>query len=197
MGAVYRMSLPNNTRSDPAITAPFIFPDSLERELLVDYELGGVALNNPSQGLLVQRWTLTLVGDDVTVSPDSGGSTVLFTLSGITELSLAFDQNMHPFVTYILSGDAWYWWFDSLLVEQVHTQMASDVENTRCCTDDKRPQLTASSDIILAYKRGSSLFYRQQRDRYGVEYDLDFSSSLPLNRVGMTNNLRLKFEFRG
>lgn len=191
------MSLPENILSVPAVPTPYLFPDSQERELLIDFELGGVALNDPSQGLLVQRWTLTLVGDDVTIEPDSGGTEVLFTFTGITEISLAFDQNMHPFVTYIRDGDAWYWWFDPLVPGQVHAQMALDVKDTRCTIDDKRSQFQASSDIILAYKKGDGLFMRIQRDRFTIEYDLLFSTPVPFHTFGMTENLRVKFEFRG
>ena len=42
--------------------------------------------------------------------------------------------------------------------------------NPRVTLDDKRRGQTSSSDVILAYLRAGSLYYRQQRDRYLTEY---------------------------
>ena len=51
------MSLPAGGLSSSVVAADLLEPDNWRRpSLLVDYELGGVALNDPSQGLQVQPW---------------------------------------------------------------------------------------------------------------------------------------------
>jgi hypothetical protein len=190
------MGLPNKSLSSTPVLSDYIYPDDLPTTDLLDYELGGIALYDPSEGLAFQRWTLTYVGIDVTIEADNGVPIILFSFSGITQISLAFDQNMNPFVTYVRDGDAWYWWYDSVAENQVHTQMAADVRTPRCCLDDKRESQFNSSDIILAYLRDKTAFYRQQRDRYTIEYTLITGEQFNrLSKVGMTHNLRLKFEY--
>ena len=46
--------LPTPTPSDPTVYAPFKYPDNIVPTPYVDYELGGIGLNNPSAGLEYQ-----------------------------------------------------------------------------------------------------------------------------------------------
>ena len=78
------------------------------------------------------------------------------------------------------------------------TELSEGDQYLRCCLDDKRQSATAqgNNDIILAYVRAGKLYYRQQRDRYEVEYLL--AEEIPakvLTRIGMSKNYRLQFEF--
>ena len=195
MGRVYSTMIPEHLLSTTVVQADFLFPDSLERSDLVDYELGGIALSDPSQGLEVQRWTLTYVDPDIIITPDSGGDNVAFSIAGITEASLAFDQNMHPFIAYVVAGESWYWWFDPFTAGQEHVQMATGILTPRCCLDDKRASQTDSSDVILAYIRIGNLYYREQRDRYAIEYLLAAGTPYQLSRIGMNIKIRLQFEY--
>lgn len=172
--------------------AALLLPDPQPR-LTTSRARGGVALNDASQGLNVQTWTLSTDGTSVTIEGETVPQSVLFTGTGITEVSLAFDQNMRPFVAFVDGGGAKYRWFDPVDSTTKITPIGAGVVTPRCCLDDFRPSQTNASDIILAYVRGGSLFYRQQRDRYLVEYPLGLPAQA-LNFVGMGVNLRLQFE---
>jgi hypothetical protein len=157
--------------------------------------MGGVALNDPSQGLQVKEWTLYLVGDDVTISAEGVAPTVLFSGANITELSLAFDQNMQPVVAYVQAEQARLYWFDSSIPGYTSTVIAGAI-TPRVALDEKRPLLVLSSDVILGYIRAGNLYFRAQRDRYLIEYLLKSDVNATLVTVGMTTNYRFKFKLR-
>ena len=189
------MSLPVRTLSDPLVRGTMLHPDDLERPLTLDYELGGIAISDASQGMMVQTWRLEYRGSDAILTPANGGDITLFSLIGVTEISLAFDQNMRPFVAYMKDGEAWYYWWDPLAVDYEHTALEAGVTSPKCCLDDKRPLHVNTSDILLVYVRDEKLFYREQRDRYGVAYQLATGITSALYRIGMGDNLRIHFNF--
>lgn len=192
--------LPDNVLSTTPVLSAFESPDSLERlSLTVDREMGGTALNNPTDGLLVQAWRAWLDGSDVRCATEAAAAsgspgTILFTAAGITELSLTFDQNMRPAVAFVASGVAKLWWYDSVAGGQTTTTFAT-VTSPFLTLDDKRPKQQGPSDILMFYVRSGVLYYRQQRDRFNVEYTL---ATVPLAtrvwRLGMGRGLRLQIE---
>jgi len=190
------MSLPDNLLSSSQVIGNFLAPDTIDRTLLRDYERGGIAVSDGSQGLLVQDWTLQYTSPDMILSDEAGNDTVLFSFTGITEVGLAFTQNMSVFVTYVMNDRAWYYWYDPTAMEMRHVQMEAGVTSPRCCLDDKRPSQSSVSDIILAYVKDKKLYMRIQRDRYEVEYILASGMVRLLNRVGMGDNLRLHFQLQ-
>ena len=183
------------------MVTPFVYPDSIERpSALVDYELGGRALNDASEGLQVHRWIAEYDPSNGHVSVSAPGypQTTIFTALNVTELSLAFDQNMRPFVAFVQAGQAKFFWFDTVLGETRISDLPADAKTPQCCLDDKRDTQTSqgANDIILAYLRGTGLYYRQQRDRYEVEYLLTAAApGKKLLRIGMNQGRRLQFEF--
>jgi hypothetical protein len=194
MDKVHTTMIPGNKLSSELVSAEFIYPDGEDSTDKTDLERGGIDIGDPSQGLEVQVWEATYVNDDVIVTPrDTGSPQVVFNMAGITELGLAFDHNMNVFIPYVLRGQAWYFWYDPIATEYTHQIMASDVYNPRCCHDDKRIQLVDFSDIILTYQRGTSLYYREERDRYEIEYLLATDVAGDLKSVGMHKEQRLQF----
>lgn len=185
--------LPNHKLSSTNLAGPMLAPDSGDHLPLISKELGGVALNDASQGLQYQVWTLTTDGTSIFLKPDNGAQTTLFTGADVTEISLAFDQNMRPFVAFVDSGVAKFWWFNTTTQAQMFSTLPAGSTCPRCCLDDKRQRELASSDVILAYVNNMNLYYRQQRDRYGVEYLLATGNVLKLINVGMAENNRLMF----
>ncbi|WP_313116417.1 hypothetical protein [Stenotrophomonas indicatrix] len=164
---------------------------------LIDFEMGGVALNDASQGLRVKLWRARVDGDVVYVGPEVGNEQPAFIRPGITSVALAFDQNMQPAIAFVQAGLAWLWWYDSSVPGMVFTSFPG-VINPRLTLDDKRPTQTSSSDVILGYLRAGSVYYRQQRDRYQIEYL--FSASPPcggLATLCMSTGGRLQFGFGG
>jgi hypothetical protein len=193
--------IPENRLSTTPQYAEFRSPDNIERPSpLIDYELGGRALNDPTEGLEVHIWTCEYNPDtgDVTVSAPGQPHETIFTELGITALSLTFDQNMRPFVGFLQNGQARYFWYDTVLGGTKIDNLPVDAAAPQCSLDDKRDMQTSqgANDIILAYVRGTGLYYRQQRDRYEIEYLL--TATIPgtrLTRMGMNKGLRLQFEF--
>ena len=103
--------------SSQACPAYFLRPDDRAREeqgLLVDYEYGGVEIQDPSQGLRVRIWKLWVDVEDVRIAPlDAlGGAVTLFSGAGITEVTLSFDNNMMPVIAYLQNDDLKLRWFD-------------------------------------------------------------------------------------
>lgn len=189
------MSLPNNSLSLTPQPAAFLSPDSLVSSRLVDRERGGIALNDPSQGLNVRDWSAYLVGNDITVAVESGPSSVIITRPNVETLSLAFDQNMRATIAYTQAGVSKLWWFDTNAGMMVDTTFAG-ATYPRLCMDDKRTLEVGASDIILAYLRDGGLYYRQQRDRFQIERLLQsgIASYLRLRNIGMHAGNRLQFE---
>lgn len=186
--------IPNKVVSSTPIPAPYLVPDDLPVEALTDYEMGGVALQDPSQGLLVKVWTCKLIGNDLTVFATDVAPTVLFTRSGITEFSFTFDQNMNPCVAFMQDGVLTLWWFDSFLGAQVFTTFAGN-NTPKVALDDKRELETGASDIILCYLRDEKLYFRAQRDRFLIETHLYDVPGYIFKKMGMNTVNRLQWEF--
>lgn len=182
--------MPGNALSSTPFPAGFSLPVKVGP--LEDWEWGGVALNDPSQGLFVQIWHLTLEGDNVCIEAPSVPKTTLFTGADITDVALAFDQNMRPFVAYTQAGSAKFWWYDPTVQMMVTTDLPG-ATTPRCTLDDKREFNTSGSDVILAYLKGRDLYFRMQRDRFTVEYPLATDVGSKLTTVKMGTNNRLHF----
>jgi len=186
--------IPGNSLTATATPSTFSGARGLPVTKTVDYEDGGVAIQYPTQGLLVKRWRARLVGPDVIVDAADVEPFVLISGAGITEISLTFDQNMRPTLAFVQDGVAKLRWFDSLPGEVVTTSYAG-IRTPRITLDDKRYTQTSSSDIILAYIRVSdgALCYRQQRDRFQIERVLDEGPHKGLIKIGFSRQLQLQF----
>lgn len=191
--------MPQDVLSSTILSAPFVAPRGQRtvNDLLIAYEEGGLALNNTTQGLQYQTWTgqVDQYGNFV-LSPASGGETIIINVPNVTEFDFTFDQNMNPFFAYTLqNGSSFYYWFDPVANAFTTSSLPAGSANCRCSLDDKRAQNSSSSDILLSYIRSGTLYLRQQRDRYGVEYTL--STALAGKRqiqAGLNAVLRYQFE---
>jgi hypothetical protein len=195
------MSLPGNNLPNTVPPAPFLEPDSFVRpSKLVDYERGGIAIQDPSQGLRVRNWTADYVGGDVRVYPfnEPSSAQTLFSVAGITELSLSFDQNMRPLIAYMIGADAYLWWFDFNANAVVTLALPAGVRSPILTLDDKRSFATqlALNDVLLFYILGNNLCYRQQRESFTVERVLasDMTATSFIRRAGMNTQLRVQVQ---
>lgn len=157
-----------------------------------DCESGGVAIQDPSEGLLYQVWKARLENDHVYISAENTPEYSIFSGSGITEISFSFDQNMRFTLAYVENGNAKLYWYDSTTQGMTITNFGSSVKNPRITLDDKRSTQSENSDIIMVYIKNMNLYYRQQRDRFSVEYLLKTGVS-KLKKIGMNDKLRLQF----
>src|SRR5690554_1553304 len=149
------MSLPGDVLSSTPVPGYFlgaraqVFPD------YIDYMDGGVALNDPSLGLNYQTWTAEIVGDIVEdrimLSAPAYPATTVYTGDDITEISLAFDQNMNVCVAFVEAGMAKLLWYDTTVQDMVVTELGAGVSHPRVALDDSREFNRANSDVILAY----------------------------------------------
>jgi hypothetical protein len=196
------MSLPQDRLSTTCNPGAFLPPDDVVRpSLTIDYELGGVAIGDPSQGLRVRNWVAELVGDDVVVYPESDPSsaTTVYTAPDIEEVALSFDQNMNVVLGIVEDGTAFVYWFNPGTGLYVTTTLAAGSRSIRLTLDDKRRNASVGgyNDVLAFYLRGNGLYYRQQRDQYAVERLLYTYTGPPeafIRRVGFTNQLRVAAE---
>lgn len=178
--------------SSQLLAAPLLLPNP-QPALTTSLHRGGVALNDSSQGLDVQTWTLSTDGTDVKISATSVPESVLFSGSNITEVCLAFDQNMRPFVAFVEDGQAKYRWFDTQDGQIKITTLPAGTITPRCTLDDRRQTQLGASDIILTYLRNNALYFRAQRDRYTIEYLLRSNAGTGLLHVGLNSGNRLQW----
>lgn len=188
--------IPNNELSPTPVIAPYSEQVNDPDAPLVDYELGGVALNDNSAGFQVKTWTAFMDGNNVRIQAPDVAATTLLTLAGVTEISLAFDQEMRPAIAYVQNGAAKLWWYDPALAAYTTIVLDIGVTTPRITLDEKRPVLVNDSDIILAYIKDNNLYFRAQRDSFLVEYLLKEDVNGSLVSVAMTDNFRLKFKLQ-
>lgn len=192
------MALPDNRLSTEPVPGYFlgaraqVFPD------YIDYMDGGVGIQDPSLGLNYQTWTAEIVEDIVedriVLSAPTYPATAIYTGDDITEVSLAFDQNMQPAVAFMEAGVAKMLWYDTTIQELVVTEIPGNVSHPRVAFDDTRSFNLANADVILAYIRDGALYYRQQRDRYGIERQLSSGPWIALVRIGIGSGYRFQFQ---
>ena len=189
------MSLPQDTASAIPMAGNYISPDDRVTGSSEDFEAGGVAVQDTTQGLSAYVWRLWVDGLDVKLQREGASATVLFQQAAIQEVALAFDQAMRPQVAYTVGGAMYLRWYDSVSQAYVVSSFGAG-RNPRLTLDDKRLSQISRSDVIFAYLRGDGLYYRQQRDRFATERTLrtGIASSLRLRNIGMNKNLRLQFE---
>lgn len=188
--------IPGNSLSLQAVISRFAGARALPITKTLDYEDGGYALNDPSRGLLYQRWRTRLINDQVWLDAPNSSPQVVFSASEMTEISLTFDQNMRPALAYVQKGIAKVWWFDSSVGQMTVTTIGTGIITPRISLDDKRFAATLgnqTNDIILAYVRDGKLCYRQQRDRFAVERVLATGIKKGLIKIGLNRQLRLQF----
>lgn len=195
--------LPLNEITSTSYASAFKYPvkSILGEDILQDWEAGGIALNDPSEGLHYQIWHVELeIDEDTTMGyiyleAPTVPRYLLKSGLGISEVGLSFDQNMHLFLLYKQAGVCKIYWWDPTIPGMTETSLGEGMSDPRCSMDDHRSNMTklGENDIILAYKRGTSLYYLQQRDRYRTERLLATDVPENLVCVGMGVNHRFQF----
>jgi len=188
--------LPNNVASTFPMSSIYLAGDGNRVSKLEDFEMGGIAIQDPSQGLSSYLWRCWVEDSNVFLQRDGAAPDLLFIQSGIVDIALGFDQSMRHNVAYELNnGDVGLRWFDSVPSAYV-TTVFTGYRNPRLALDDKRIEQIGNSDLIFGYIRAGNLAYRQQRDRFQTERILKtgIQPNIRLKNIGMGTNLRLQFE---
>ena len=200
--------MPGNALSNPTLYSAYLPPDNIPPSFTISYQEGGVGLSDASQGLQVQVWTLSIEGpitmNDMVISSPNTLPTILLSAPNVTQISLAFDQNMKPCIAYVSQGNAYFWWYDNTIPGYTIITLPATSTNPQCTLDDKRVLSInlGLSDIILCYLLNNNLYMRMERDRFTIDYVLRTSvgNDIPnpsLWKIGMNNNLRLDFTLHG
>lgn len=187
--------IPQNRLSTQPIPSSFVEPVSRRTVPLKDYERGGRALQDGSEGIDVQLWTIEVIGNDVWLSAETVAPFIYFSRPNISEVALAFDQNMVAHVAFVQSGVAWLYWFDTAVNTMVFSAFPGMV-TPRLVNDEKRLVESNNSDVILAYVSGNNLCFRAQRERFQTEHVLKAAVGGTLVAVGMNRGNRLQFRVR-
>lgn len=188
-------------RSSEAVVGELLAPDGMPKRPTIDYELGGISLQDSSQGLMVQTWRCWFDRDSASVMVEAPNTppTKIFDQSGITWISFSFDQNMRWCAVYTLSnGESFLRWYDSLAGDYAITELQTGVKSPFLTLDDKRQYQSGNSDIILAYIQNQSVILRVQRERFQVPHvwQEDIPKDWIIRNFGMSNKLRLQMEIR-
>lgn len=191
--------IPDERLSTETFRGQLLNPWSRDRK--ISYHWGPVQVQDPAQGMLVKIWTLRAEGMSAVLSAPGSPTTTVFTRAvNIDNVNLAFDQNGWPYVCYEEEGGgAYLFWFDPVPNEPTHMPIPGDAVSPRITLDDARPFNGANSDVILGYVRAGLVRYRQQRDRFTVEYTPPIgdggspATATALRHISMNANLRLEF----
>jgi hypothetical protein len=165
-----------------------------------DKERGGTALQDPALGINMQDWECYLDGAGYIVVQTGATATQLYHAPAARELTVAFDQNMNPIVAWMDGNVLRYRWYDPV-PEDYSVDTIPGGRSPFLTHDDKRDESVqiGTTDILFFYIKGSTLCYRQQRDRYGVERVLAtfHGPRLWIRRCGMNEEMRIQVEVLG
>lgn len=179
--------------------ANFLPPRDKVTSAIESWALGGIALSDTSEGITYQ-WRGYIDGKAIRLQRDGSEAITILSFTGsVTELSIAFDQNMRPIIAYVEDGIAKLYWYDASASQNITTDFVG-ATNPRLALDDIRQFNIGNSDVIFAYIADSNrLCYRLQRERYGIEHTLRTDDSktliapLKLFEIGMSTDNRFLF----
>ena len=191
--------IPGNIFTPTPIIGDFLYLQDLPYSPLTQTVMGGTALNNAVDGRLVKPWTVFYTPDllvpttgVIQVQPSDGGVVLAITADNVLTVSLAFDANMAPVIAWTTSADANLYYYDTLTSTYI-TRVFSGITSCRVCVDDPLKFYTSQSDVIFGYTINGNLCYRQQRDRYDIEYIIQPIAG-SLTKLGLSSLNRLQFE---
>ena len=185
------------------LLSPFQYPDDVIAESeLEDWEKGGIALQNTSEGLNYQVWRGYWNPSDSTVYvvPDNTGIPIpLFTKPNVVEFSFTFDSNMRwSTACRDSAGNVEHRWYDAAIANYA-ISIYTGVTSVKLTLDDKRSLqiVRGVSDMIVTYLKSTrELAWRIQRDRFLVEYVYGgrlFTPQSKITHFGMSTTNRLQW----
>jgi hypothetical protein len=179
----------------------YLPPDDLDiTSTLIEREAGGVSLSDPSEGIDSYTWQCSYVPASGTIALKNLDTAITYViLTGImnlTDLSFAFDANMRPAIGYRDNiGVSNLYYYNSVTEAYDTITFAAGSGAPRLCHDDKRSTMVLSNitDVLVFYVRGTTMYYRIQRERYVTEHAIvTVTSGTEIKKVGMSEGLRLK-----
>lgn len=190
--------IPTNSLSSVTITSNLIGSKKKRFNIIEDYESGDIALNTVSNGLMFQEWKMWIENNsNILLKPDNQELPILiYSGADIDYITFTFDKNMNLIYLYRESGVWKFNWFDTSTNNKTITEYSNEYSDFQLIFDDKRSEVSNSDDVLLFYVKNKNLYYRQQRDRYTIEYLLKENITGRLCNVcmGANNRLHMKFD---
>lgn len=124
----------------------------------------------------------------------TGGPTYLYTPTPMSAVDCAYDQQNRLWVCYICDAVGYLYWYDSLAQQMVTTNFGP-VAQAFLLTDDVRFEAvsTNTNTVVFVYLRDSTVYYRDQQDRFTIEYTaVGLPAGHYIEQVGMTTATRLE-----
>jgi len=155
---------------------------------------GGVELNDGTQGRMVRYWEVSYDGTNININPESDPVVFSIVQADVETVSLGFDANMSPVIGWQSVGTSNIYFYDGATFT-FQTITISGTTSCRVFLDDPRDFNSSESDVMIAYTKNNTLYYRQQRDNYTIEYTIGPTVKL-LTKAGLNTVNRLQFELR-
>lgn len=176
--------IPHNTLVLTDRYTRLVEPESFKKTGLVDYEKGGVALGDSSEGLNKYDWTFKVVNKTQGVLSREGfPETIVYEFSTKPiDVAFCFDQSMNLVLAWQTSD------FEIMLRTynfnngSYFNRSFGNGKCPRLTLDEKRKELISNSDIIFAYITDNALQYRVQREGYNVAHIVE-ENMLPSQRL--------------
>jgi hypothetical protein len=173
----------------------FLVPDGRVSDDFTDYEMGPIAVQDPSE---IWEMVYDPDTDDFILTDQDGAGTpqTVLNVADVTQIAFTFDQNGNLFITYVQLGQAYFYWWDPTAGPPAYVTVALEAGATspRCGLDDKRPLELADSDIILTYILSGDLIARYERERYDTAHILDTDIGVgAISRFGMATSNRVQW----
>ena len=195
------MAIPQGRLSTVPVVGSVGDPDNRSFYALESYERGPIAIEDTTEGLRYQNWTLTWDSGTTlfTVTPETTGAPVpLFTVADIEYFTFTFDQSGRISFTWSTSASSFLYWYDTALGQTVTTDLGADVITPALLLDDKRETQNQANDMLLWYTKeelgGGSyeLLQLLQRERFLTEHsEATGLAQQYIYNIGMGNNLRV------
>lgn len=182
-----------------AIVGIILPPNNSPKFDLSDWEMGGIALENPQEGANVKPWKATYnpVTSDITLESAGDPPMVVLNKPGIQWLSFCFDQNMRYVFTWTLAnGKGYLYWYDPQQEAYSELLLGDGIVTPHLTLDYKLIKNYAGNDVILTYLQQGSLILRVQRERFITEHVLATGVGLTkrIRNFGMSTKSRLQWE---
>ena len=187
--------MPQNKLSQDVSTTEFLNKERVSD--LLDFELGGIALQDVSSGLSVKDWSCYYLDNQIILDDGEGFTKSVLTIEGVTQLSFCFSISMIYYIAYTNQDGCFLYWYDTTINDYSTLKLPDGTENPQLSLDERRSFNLNNSDVILSYTNGNSLICRNQRDRFGTEYVLSNETKGKLLQSGIAKNGRFCFKFEG
>lgn len=186
--------IPANTITPTPIVASYQYPYELPYNPFRQVVLGGTALGDAAAGRQVKLWVVEYAYGIISVGPDNGPVELTLAVPDLLSVSLAFDSNMGVVLGWQSTTGGNLHYFDIELNSYV-TKPFPTASSCRVCVDDARDFYSSQSDVIFAYTATDTLYWRQQRDKYEIDYIVGATTKKLIQIAPSTAN-RLQFELR-